>query len=61
MPCHLYTYHSHDFRTSAGTMNFLNTAPACELPEEMLELADIICPNEPETEMLTGLKVNSSH
>jgi len=42
-------------------MNFLNTAPACELPEEMLELADIICPNEPETEMLTGLKVNSSH
>jgi len=43
-----------------GTPNFLNTAPArTDLPDELFSLADIICPNEPETEALTGVKVNS--
>merc|ERR1740130_1552507 len=43
-----------------GTVNFLNTAPArSDLPEEIFVLADIICPNEPEAEALTGMTVDS--
>lgn len=44
-----------------GTMNFLNTAPAPRdgLDEEFIKLADIICPNEPETEALTGMPVET--
>lgn len=44
-----------------GTMNFLNTAPAPRdgLDEEFITLADIICPNEPETEALTGMPVET--
>lgn len=38
-----------------GTRTILNPAPARSLaPTELYELADIICPNEPETELLTG-------
>jgi len=45
---------------SVGTKTFLNTAPARnDLPPEIFQLADIICPNEPETELLTGLKVET--
>jgi len=33
-----------------------NPAPAREeLPEELYRLSDVICPNEPETELLTGM------
>jgi len=39
----------------AGVVTILNPAPArADLPPELLALADIICPNEPETSMLTG-------
>ena len=42
-------------------MNFLNTAPAPRdgIDEEFITLADIICPNEPETEALTGMPVET--
>lgn len=43
---------------AAGVRTILNPAPAqADLPTELLGLADIVCPNEPETELLTGLPV----
>jgi ribokinase len=39
-----------------GVRTVFNPAPARErLPEELYELSDVICPNEPETELLTGM------
>jgi ribokinase len=35
----------------------LNPAPACALPDEVLNYVDIITPNETEAEMLSGIKV----
>ncbi|CAM3790165.1 ribokinase [Rouxiella silvae] len=40
-----------------GTQVILNPAPACELPDELLSLVDMITPNETEAEKLTGVKV----
>jgi ribokinase len=37
----------------------LNPAPAAQIPEELLQLADICAPNETETELLTGLPVST--
>ena len=42
---------------AAGVTTILNPAPAAQLPDELLQLSDIIAPNETETEMLTGLSV----
>jgi ribokinase len=42
------------------TQVILNPAPACELPDELLSLVDMITPNETEAEKLTGVKVSSS-
>lgn len=43
-----------------GTRTILNPAPAREsLPEDLYGLADILCPNEPETELLTGSTLDS--
>lgn len=43
-----------------GTRTILNPAPArAELPTELYELSDVFCPNEPETELLTGGPVSS--
>lgn len=43
-----------------GTRTILNPAPAREsLPEDLYGLADIFCPNEPETELLTGSTLDS--
>jgi ribokinase len=36
----------------------LNPAPACELPQSILEKISIITPNEKEAERLTGIKVS---
>jgi ribokinase len=39
-----------------GVRTIFNPAPARErLPEELYGLSDVICPNEPETELLTGM------
>jgi ribokinase len=38
-----------------GVRTIFNPAPAREkLPEELYRLSDVLCPNEPETELLTG-------
>lgn len=43
-----------------GVTTIFNPAPARpSLPEELYQLSDIFCPNESETELLTGLPVNS--
>lgn len=42
----------------AGVKTILNPAPALEnVPEELLQVTDMIIPNETETEILTGIKV----
>ena len=39
----------------ASTTTILNPAPAAaELPRELYELSDVLCPNEPEAELLLG-------
>ena len=40
-----------------GLKFVLNPAPACELPDELLQKTYIITPNSTEAEMLTGIKV----
>ena len=43
-----------------GVLTIFNPAPAFkDLPAEFYDLSDIICPNESETELLTGLPVES--
>jgi ribokinase len=42
---------------SGGVRTILNPAPAAKIPDEMLRLADIVAPNETETELLTGMAV----
>jgi ribokinase len=38
-----------------GVTTIFNPAPArAELPEELYRLSDVLCPNEPETELLVG-------
>merc|ERR1719473_275334 len=37
-----------------GLMTLLNTAPAKPLPDDIWPLCDIVCPNEPELQTLTG-------
>ena len=44
----------------AGILTIFNPAPArAELPPEAYQLSDIFCPNESETELLTGLTVET--
>ena len=45
---------------AAGVTTILNPAPAAELPREMLALCDFVTPNETETEMLSGVKVETA-
>lgn len=42
-----------------GVWVILNPAPARPLPQELLELVDILIPNEPETALLSGLPVEN--
>lgn len=43
-----------------GVTTIFNPAPArAELPEELYQLSDIFCPNESETELLTGMEVQT--
>jgi ribokinase len=43
----------------AGKRTILNPAPGMPLPEELFQLSDIIAPNETETELITGIPVDS--
>ena len=45
---------------AAGVCTILNPAPATSLPDGMLALCDYITPNETETEVLTGVAVDSA-
>ncbi len=42
-----------------GTTVVLNPAPAQPLPDSLLRYIDILTPNQSETELLSGMKVNS--
>ncbi|MBV7331862.1 ribokinase [Chloroflexi bacterium TSY] len=45
---------------AAGLMTIFNPAPAqAELPDDAYQLSDIFCPNETETELLTGQTVKT--
>lgn len=42
-----------------NTLTILNPAPAIkEIPQELLQLTDMIVPNETESELITGIKIN---
>ncbi|HHQ6589832.1 TPA: ribokinase [Serratia fonticola] len=41
------------------TQVILNPAPACELPDELLAMINMITPNETEAQRLTGIAVNN--
>ena len=43
-----------------GVETLLNTAPAKELPDEIWPLCDIVCPNEPELQMLSGMPTSTN-
>jgi ribokinase len=43
----------------AGVRTLFNPAPAAPLPDELLRLTDLLVPNEPEMEMLTGHKIKT--
>jgi ribokinase len=42
---------------STSTRVILNPAPACELPQELLRLVDVLVPNETEAALLSGRSV----
>src|SRR5690606_6258688 len=44
----------------AGAQVILNPAPARELPDELLELVDVLTPNESEAELLSGVSVTDT-
>jgi len=44
---------------SGGVRTILNPAPAAPIPDELLRLTDICAPNETETELLTGMPVQT--
>ncbi|MFN8472429.1 MAG: ribokinase [Anaerolineae bacterium] len=44
---------------AAGARTVLNTAPAAPIPHELIALSDIVSPNEPEVELLTGMPVGT--
>jgi len=48
------------FARAAGVTTIFNPAPAKpELPEEVYQLSDVFCPNETETQLLTGMPVGT--
>jgi len=53
------TLESFRIAKSAHVRTILNPAPAALLPDELLALTDICVPNETETELLTGLSVQT--
>ena len=54
-PLETYAYALKTAR-ACGVTTFLDTAPACPLPESVYRNVDIIAPNESETHLLTGVE-----
>jgi len=52
--------HAADLAYAAGKRVVLNPAPACELPDALLEQLYLITPNETEAERLTGIIVRDT-
>ena len=46
-----------EIAAKAGVPVILNPAPACPLPDDLLQLVSILTPNETEAELLTGIPV----
>ena len=44
---------------AAGTRVIMNPAPANPIPDKLLNMVDIVTPNEVEAELLTGVSVDS--
>lgn len=42
-----------------GVRIILNPAPACEVPDELLALVDILTPNEVEASIISGVNVST--
>ena len=55
IPCNIEAF---KIARAAGQTTILNPAPAAELPDELLNLTDILVPNETEAELLTGIPVS---
>jgi ribokinase len=49
-----------ELAVQAGARVILNPAPARELPDRLLKCVSILTPNETETELLTGIKVDKA-
>jgi len=47
--------HAMKLAGDCGCKIVLNPAPACEIPDSMFALADVVTPNETETEFFTGV------
>ena len=47
-----------ELAAQAGVQIILNPAPACPIPDSLLQHLSIITPNETEAELLTGIKVD---
>ena len=47
-----------EMAAKAGVPVILNPAPACPLPDDLLQLVSILTPNETEAELLTGIPVS---
>ena len=50
-----------EIANKTDTLVILNPAPACEIPDALLSLVDIITPNESETEILTGMPTETDN
>jgi ribokinase len=49
-----------NYASAANRRIILNPAPACELPDELLENVSILTPNEREAQLLTGVNVTDT-
>ena len=52
--------HAAEIANKNDTLVILNPAPACEIPDAILSLTDLLTPNESETEILTGMPTHSN-
>lgn len=49
-----------EYAHSKGVMVILNPAPACQLPENLLQCVDLLTPNRSEASLLSGITITDS-